>query len=114
MILEYPYLTELYNKKIEENIICLIQSVSKNYISYYVLNELRETDKEKFKNLVSQWWKLKPTLPISVYYKQLFNQFDYCKKYLNNNEYIIVNGFEGIRLKNLPEKRIKRKIIHLE
>lgn len=114
MNLKYPYLTEIYNKKTDTTFICLIQSVSKNYISYYYLNDLKYMDRERFIRLADNWWKKEPTLPISIYYQNIFDQFDYCKKCLNNNDYIIIQGFEGIKLKNLSEKRIKRKIIHLD
>lgn len=113
-MLKYPYLTELFNKKFETSIICLIQSVSKNYISFYNVKELKPMDVEKFIRLVDNWWKNSPNIPISLYYQQIFDQFDYCKQHLSNNDYIISNGFEGIKLKNLSEKRIKRKIIHLD
>lgn len=113
-MLKYPYLTELFNKKFEISIICLIQSVSKNYISFYNVKELKPMDVEKFIRLADNWWKNSPNIPISLYYQQIFDQFDYCKQHLSNNDYIISNGFEGIKLKNLSEKRIKRKIIHLD
>ena len=48
MLEKYPYLTEIYNKKFETKTICLIQSVSKNYISFYNLQELKPMDIEKF------------------------------------------------------------------
>ena len=38
MLETYPYLTEIYNKKIESSLIGLIQAISKNYISYYSPN----------------------------------------------------------------------------
>lgn len=114
MSLKYPYLTVLYNKKTDESFVCLIQVISKNYISYYHVDELKAMDRERFVRMVDNWWKKEPTLPISIYYQDVFSQFDYCKKYLGNNDYIILEGFEGIKLKNLSEKRIKRKIIHLD
>ena len=109
-----PYLTLIFNKKTNDNILCLIQSVSKNYISYYSLSDLKEKDKSLLFAYADKWWKSASTLPISVYYKNNFNQFDYCKKYMNTSDCVILSGFEGITLKNLSEKRIKRKVIHLD
>lgn len=109
-----PYLTVIFNKKTSETILCLIQAVSKNYISFYPLSQLKSRDKEMFFFLTEKWWKKEPSLPITIYYQDLFSKFDYCKKYLGNNDYNIVDGFGGINLKNLSEKRIKRKIIHLD
>ena len=114
MLQDYPYLTEIYNKKIETSVIGLIQAISKNYISYYSYNDLKPLDKERFIRLVENWWKKEPSIPISLYYQGIFDQFNYCKSCLSNNDYIILDGFEGIKLKNLSEKRIKRKLIHLE
>ena len=68
----------------------------------------------KFIEMANRWWNMQPSLPISIYYQELFNQFDYCKSYLANNEYTIEQGFEGIKLKNLSDKRIKRKVVHID
>lgn len=114
MILKYPFLSEIYNKKSDSNIICVIQSISKNYISFYDVNMLEKPDREPFAKLAEQWWKNEPSLPVSLYYGEKFKQYDYCKRYLESNSYIILKGFQGIKLKNLSEKRIKRKIIHLD
>jgi len=114
MILKYPFLTEIYNKKTDSNIVCLIQSISKNYISFYDVTLLKAMDRERFVRLTENWWKKEPTIPVSLYYQGIFDQFDYARKYLENNTYIILKGFEGIKLKNLSEKRIKRKVIHLD
>lgn len=107
------YLTILRNKKTGELINCLIQIISKQYISFYDINKLRENDKIDFFRLVNQWWLLNSSLPVSIFYPKFF-RFDYCKTYLQNNEYVIESGFEGIRLKNLSDKRIKRKVIRIE
>lgn len=109
-----PYLTHIINKKTDEHILCLIQSVSKNYISYYNFSDMKNSDKQIIISLANKWWKSSSTLPISIYYKNNFKHFDYCKKYMNTNDCIIQSGFEGIKLKNLSEKRIKRKVIHLD
>lgn len=114
MILVHPFLTEIYNKKTDENIVCLIQSISKNYISFYDISLLKSMDKERFIRLADNWWKHQPTLPISIFYQGIFDQFDYAKKCLESNTYLILKGFHGIKLKNLSEKRIKRKVIHID
>ena len=46
-----PYFTILLNKKTDTTILCLINLLSKNYISYYVVNELNADDYVKFFNL---------------------------------------------------------------
>ena len=109
-----PFLSTIYNKKTDETFIGLIQIISKNYISYYSVNELRPQDKSIFISMVKNWWKNEPSIPISLYYKDVFNKFNYILHYLSTNDYNILNGFSGINLKNMLEKRIKRKLIHLE
>lgn len=114
MNLTYPYLSVILNKKTNEQIVCLIQIVSKQCISFYDVDKLKAMDRERFVRLANQWWNMKSSLPISIYYQGIFDQFDYCKSYLANTEYTIVEGFEGIKLKNLSDKRIKRKVIKID
>lgn len=111
---QFPYLTEIHNKKFNTDLVILIQSVSKNFLSYYNVDKLNPMDIERFNRLANNWWKNSPNIPISLYYKDIFNQFEYCKEHISNGDYDILSGFEGIKLKNLSDKRIKRKIIHLE
>ena len=109
-----PYLTILLNKKSEKTIVCLIQLLSKSYISYYDINELTSEDYEPFFNLSNIWFKRCPLIPISLYYRDVFKKFNYCRHNLETGTFQIIGGFSGMNLKYLCEKRIKRKIIHLE
>lgn len=114
MILKFPYLSVILNKKTNDLIVCLIQVISKQHISFYDVDKIKQKDRPKFIEMANRWWNMQPSLPISIYYQELFNQFDYCKSYLANNEYTIEQGFEGIKLKNLSDKRIKRKVVHID
>lgn len=114
MLLKYPYLSVILNKKTNEQILCLVQIISKSYVSFYDMKKIKDDDKDDFIKLSNIWWNLNRSLPISVYYQNLFNKFNYAKSYLANNEYILADGYEGVRLKNLADKRIKRKVIHLD
>lgn len=114
MTINLPFLSEIYNKKNNKTQICLIHVVTKNEISLYNLKELKPSDRTSFLSLVSKWWKTASYLPISIYYQDLFDRYEYCKHHYSVNDLNIISGFEGIKLKNLSEKRIKRKIIHLE
>ena len=42
------------------------------------------------------------------------DDFDYALEYLENKDYNFVSGNLGTNLKNLSEKRIKRKLITIE
>lgn len=114
MILKYPYLSVILNKKTKEEIVCLIQSVSKQYISFYEVDRLKAMDVDSFIRLADNWWTKDNTIPISLYYKDIFNRFNYVKTFLDNNDYDFVQGFKGIKLKNTSDKRIKRKLIHID
>lgn len=114
MLLKYPYLSVILNKKTNEQAIGLIQLVSKYNISFYNLNKINNEDVDKFFKLANLWWNMNHNLPISIYYKNIFNEFNYMKSCLSNNEYSIIDGYSGVNLKNLAGKRIKRKLIHLE
>lgn len=114
MILKYPYLSVILKKKSDEKIVCLIQSVSKQHISFYEVDKLKAMDVDAFIRLADNWWVKENTIPISLYYKDIFNRFDYIKTFLDNSEYEIIQGFEGIKLKSLSDKRIKRKLIHID
>ncbi len=109
-----PYLSILFDKKTEETILCLIQLLSKNCISYYVINDLRPEDCVTFFKLSEDWFRKCPLIPISLYHREAFRQFKYCKHYMFTGDYQIIGGFNGVNLKYLSEKRIKRKIIHLD
>jgi hypothetical protein len=114
MLLKYPFLTVILNKKTKEEVVCVVQIVSKQYISFYNVDKLLPMDRQRFARLADQWWKNEPSLPISLYYPRMFDQFNYTKEFLETSEYTIEQGFQGVSLKNLAEKRIKRKVIHLD
>ena len=109
-----PYLSILYDKKTEETILCLIQLLSKNCISYYTINDLLPDDCVNFFKLAETWWNRCPMIPISLYHREAFKRYKYCKHYMFTGDYQVIGGFSGVNLKYLSEKRIKRKIIHLD
>lgn len=109
-----PYLSILYDKKEESTVLCLIQLLTKNCISYFCINELKNNDYKDFFNLTDTWWKCCPLIPISLYFRDEFKRFNYCKHHLYTNDYQIIGGFSGVNLKYLSEKRIKRKMLHID
>jgi len=110
----YPFISEIYNKKLEINQYVIINLVSKQHISYYNINKLYEDDITPFFTLIINWWKSNTQIPLSLFYKDKLNDFNYILEYLENRDYEIISGYQGINLKNLSEKRIKRKIITIE
>lgn len=113
MIKDAPYLSVLYNKKTDSTTLCLIQLLSKSGVSYYPINEVSQEDLVLFFSLAESWWQKCPLLPISLYYKEQFKKFLYCKKFSFAGDYQIIGGFSGVNLKYLSEKRIKRRLIHI-
>lgn len=114
MFKNVPYLTILQNKKTDETILCLIQLLSKNCISFYTINDLKSEDYIEFFNLAETWWNRCPIIPISLYYREQFKNYKYCKHHIFAGDYQIIGGFSGVNLKYLSEKRIKRKVIHID
>lgn len=109
-----PFLTNILDKKTGNQYLCVIQLASKNYVSFYDLNELKPDDGIVFLKLAKSWWNKCPIIPISIYHREYFKKFNYAKKWLASNNYKIISGFPGINLKSLAEKRIKRTLVHYE
>ena len=109
-----PYLTVLLDKRYNNNILCLIQLLSKSAVSYYSVNEVKASDYLTFFSLADNWFKKCPMIPISLYYKNDFKKFNYCKHILFNGEFQYAGGFSGANLQCLSEHRIKRRIIHID
>lgn len=110
----FPYMSILYNKKTEKFFYGIIQNISKTYTSFIDINSLRlNGDLNKVINLADIWWKTSNNIPLCVFYRERFDAFNYAKKHLLTNDALITCGWEGIHLKTLSEKRIKRKLISI-
>lgn len=110
----YPFISLIYNKKIDLNMYVVINLISKQHISYYNIRKIHEYDSREFYSLVINWWKNASELPISLYYDDKMDDFDYALEFLENKDYEVMDGYVGTNLKNLSEKRIKRKLITIE
>lgn len=111
---EYPFVSVIYNKKEEISTSVVINLISKQHISYFRINKLKSNDFNGFFNMVINWWKREPEIPLSLYYKDQIKKYNYALEYLENKDYEVISGFPGTNLKNLSEKRIKRKVITIE
>ena len=110
----YPFISVIFNKKIDMNMYVVINLISKQHISYYNIRKIHQNDLSEFFSLVVNWWKHNPQLPLNLYYTEDMDDFDYALEYLENKDYNFVSGNLGTNLKNLSEKRIKRKLITIE
>jgi len=111
---QYPFISIIYNKKNNFQYPIIIDLVSKHYISYYNLNNLSKELRHKLLDLAVIWYRKNIQIPLSLYYRDNAKEFSKSLEYLENNEYEIINGSKGTNLKNLSEKRIKRKMIKVE
>ena len=108
----FPYISLLYDKKMNKRYFGIIQNISKSYTSFYDILKLKQNnDLSKIISLSDIWWNSTNDIPLCLYYREKFDIFDYAKQHIPTNDISVVNGWEGISLKNLAEKRIKRKII---
>lgn len=110
----YPFISVIFNKKIDMNMYVVINLISKQHISYYNIRKIHQNKLSEFFSLVVNWWKHNPQLPLNLYYTEDMDDFDYALEYLENKDYNFVSGNLGTNLKNLSEKRIKRKLITIE
>lgn len=108
-----PYISKIYNKKTGEKFTCIIQNISKNYVSFIDLNIVKKSELPLLFNMADKWWNVNNTIPLCIHYRDDFDRFDYAKKVAISNDMILEDGWEGIRLKQISEKRIKRKIINI-
>ena len=110
----YPFISVIFNKKIDMNMYVVINLISKQHISYYNIRKIPQDELSEFFSLVVNWWKHNPQLPLNLYYTEDMDDFDYALEFLENKDYNLVAGNQGTNLKNLSEKRIKRKLITIE
>ena len=111
-ISELPYISFLRNRKSGAQFVAIIQDVSKNLISFYDLGIIKHNHElNKVLNLANTWWKTSPYLPISIFYRERFDRYNYARKHCNITDIELISGFKGVRIKDLVERRIKRKLI---
>lgn len=71
------------------------------------------SDKQLFLELGEVWWwESNRTIPINIFMKQDWAPFRYCLRTLNSKDVAVIHGPQ-INLRNLAQKRIKRKQIVL-
>lgn len=110
----YPFITLIYDKRYEFQYPVVIDLISKHYISFYNLNKMDTISRHNLLDIASSWYKKNTKIPLSLYYKEQVDPYFRFLEYIENKDYEIVRGFQGINLKNLSEKRIKRKMIKIE
>ena len=110
----YPFISLIYDKRFEFQYPVVIDLISKHYISFYNLNKMNTNDRHDLLEITKNWYKKNTKIPLSLYYKEQVSKYSQYLEYIENKDYEVIKGFQGINLKNLSEKRIKRKIIRLD
>jgi len=97
-----------------EEYIGIVQNVSKTLASVYVFNYLHTNEmKRRFLELGDVWWsESNRKIPINLFIKQDFNQFECILKHYITKEFKIIKG-PAVNLQSLNSKRVKRKRIEL-
>lgn len=112
MLEKYPFLAIVRYSTSE--FVCIIQNQDSDVTTIYDYGSLRtENERVDFLNYADQWWwESNRMIPINIFLKQDWKQFNYCVKTLISKEVEIVAG-HCVRLENLSTKRTKRKSIQL-
>ena len=108
----FPFLTVFTYSG--EEFVGIIQNQSKNVVSVYVLNHLKDQRlRKKFLEYGDVWWnESNRKVPINLFLKEDFSIFNDCLKNFITKEFKIIHG-PSISLQSLSQKRVKRKRIQL-
>ena len=92
----------------------IIQNCDQYITNVYDYGKLiSASDKQLFLELGEVWWwESNRTIPINIFMKQDWAPFRYCLRTLNSTDVAVIHGPQ-INLRNLAQKRIKRKQIVL-
>ena len=92
----------------------IIQNCDQYITNVYDYGKLiSASDKQLFLELGEVWWwESNRTIPINIFMKQVWAPFRYCLRTLNSKDVAVIHGPQ-INLRNLAQKRIKRKQIVL-
>lgn len=107
-----PFLTLF--KYANEEYVGIVQNQGKTIVSVYIYNLIHGDDlKRKFIKLgETWWWESNRKVPINLFLKEDFQDFEFCLRSFNNKEFEVIQG-PTISLQNLNEKRVKRRRIEL-
>ena len=108
----YPFFTLC--KHGEEEFIGIIENSSKNLISIYIFDNIKDEKLSiKFLELGEEWWwSSNRTIPIDIFLKSDFEIFRPYLKHFSAKELVIITG-PVVSLDNIIKKRSKRKTIEL-
>jgi len=108
----YPFVSCIKSNNIEY--IGIIINFDEFIASIYDISIIKDNnEREKFLEMgETWWWESNRRLPINIFLKQQMNIFRYTIKTFNSKDVELVFG-PSINLREIAEKRIKRKSIQL-
>jgi hypothetical protein len=108
----YPFVSCIKSNNIEY--IGIIINFDEFIASIYDISIIKDNnEREKFLEMgETWWWESNRRLPINIFLKQQMNIFKYTIKTFNSKDVELVFG-PSVNLREIAEKRIKRKSIQL-
>jgi hypothetical protein len=109
---KYPFVT-LCVYATDEYVV-IVQNRDDYVTTIYDFGSIKDLDsKKKFLELANiWWWESNRSIPINIFLKQDWNQFDYCLKTFVNKDLQIIQG-PVCSLSEMARKKSKRKSITL-
>ena len=109
---KYPFVT-LCVYATDEYVV-IVQNRDDYVTTIYDFGSIKDLDsKKKFLELANiWWWESNRSIPINIFLKQDWNQFDYCLKTFVNKDLQIIQG-PACSLSEMARKKSKRKSITL-
>jgi hypothetical protein len=108
----YPFLS--FVKYSHTDYIGVIQNHDGDMVSIYAYNKLRtDSHKKQFLELAETWWwESNRLIPINIFLKSNWNQFQYTLVTLSAKDVANIQG-HCVSLANLAQKRTKRRVVQL-
>ena len=108
----FPFLT--YGKYLEKDYIGIIQNSDQQFISIYVLNQIKDPKiKAKFLELgETWWWESNRKIPINMFLGDAFKMFSPYLSTFIVKEFEIITG-PTVCLDEMTQKRVKRRSVQL-
>lgn len=112
LLKSYPFLTVATYGKNEY--LGIVQNQDANLISMYVFDEIKTLELRKtFLEYGNEWWwETNRMIPINIIMGEKFSPFKHCLRTFNIKDFEIKYG-PSVCLKNIMQKRVKRKNIQL-
>lgn len=109
---KYPFVTLCVYAS--DEYVVIVQNRDEHVTTIYDFGSIKDLDsKKKFLELANiWWWESNRSIPINIFLKKDWDQFDYCLKTFVNKDLQIIQG-PVCSLSEMARKKSKRKSITL-